>query len=144
MSLKSIREALRDVIQAEYPEGWRVYPHLAAVTQSPAIIIQPSTDVEIPSAAYKHGFGNTTLWYLDLSILLPYKKLDASTELLDKMVSTDGLPYLMNVRNRPVLKDVFKTLKVTKMRDYGGDYVTNGEVHHIGAVIKLEAEEQCL
>ena len=144
MTLQDVREALRDVIQTQLPE-WRVYPNIQAVTQAPCVIIQPSVDVEIPSAKYTAGFGNTTLWYLDLIVLVPYKNMTASTIALDNAVSRDhasGIPGLINLRNSPVLKDTFKTLKVVKMRDYGGRWSAT-DIDHIGACIKLEAEEQC-
>jgi len=144
MTLSLVRTSIRDAIQEKLP-GWRVFPHLSAVTQVPAVIVQPSTDVEIPSAEYHAQFGGVTKWYLDLTILVPFKNMDVATELLDQVVSADGpksIPYIMNLKNTPALKDVFRTLKCTKMRDYGGKYSAM-DIDHIGACIKLEVEEQC-
>lgn len=148
MSLEVVRTVLADALKPHYgSSGWRVYPHLRAVTQTPCVIIQPSVDVEIPSAEYETGSGfGVTKWYLDIIILSPFANMDLSTKLIDKAVSgkrdIGSIPWVLDFRNTPSLKETFRTLRVPKMRDYAGKYVNN-DINAMGACIKIVAEEHC-
>lgn len=145
MSLIDVREALRDAIKARLP-NWSVEERVQAVTTVPAIVIAPSSDVEIPSAEYNVSMGGNVKWYLDVMIFVPFTEMNSNTVKLDKAVSADtpeSIPFILNPRNTPTLHDRFEYVLVKKMRDYGGQNNGINGIEHIGAVLKVEAEEIC-
>lgn len=148
MTLNHVREALRDALKAQLP-NWSVYPHVQAVTSIPvnlgAVVITPSTDVEIPSAEYQVNLARSVKWYIDVIVLTPYQSLPSAIRLLDAAVSPDdpnSIPSILTFKRSPSLKETFNYIRVTKMREYGGTYGV-GNVEHIGACIKVEVEEIC-
>lgn len=145
MTLIDVREALRDAIKAQLPT-WSAYARPQAVTSVPCVVIAPSTDVEIPSAEYAVSFGKAVKWYLDIMILVPSGEMTSSQNMLDLAVSADtreSIPWCVNMKNSPLLAERFSYIKVLKMGNYGGSNYGVAGIEHMGAVIKLEAEEIC-
>lgn len=145
MSLRDVRDALAGAVKTTHPE-WNVYPDIRGVKQVPAVVIRPTTDLEVPSAEYYIDFGGSTKWFIDVEILLPFTDMDSSQRSLDREVSPDevnSVARTLDSRHNPgLIASGLNYVKMRKMTNYGGEY-ESAQIKHIGAVLKLEVEETC-